>query len=61
MIKKCSLAVIGKVSAPASRIQVPNKQRKRAESHIFDHREQLMVMWHKAVNGENPGKLGDVC
>jgi len=44
-----------------STINLPNKQRKRAESHIYEHREQLLVMWNKAVNGENPGKLGDEC
>ncbi|RVT39276.1 DUF4160 domain-containing protein [Rheinheimera sediminis] len=43
---------------------LPNKQRKRAESHIAEHKPQLMLMWQKAVQGENPGKLddmGDVC
>lgn len=40
---------------------LPNKHRKRAENHIAEHREQLMHMWQKAVNGENPGKLGDIC
>nr|WP_290702435.1 DUF4160 domain-containing protein [Halomonas sp. UBA3074] len=40
---------------------LPNKQRKRAENRIAEHREQLMNMWQKAVKGENPGKLGDVC
>lgn len=40
---------------------LPNKQRKRAEAHITMYREQLMQMWRKAVKGENPGKLEDVC
>ncbi|MGP9802327.1 type II toxin-antitoxin system toxin DhiT [Rheinheimera sp. NSM] len=40
---------------------LPNKQRKRAESHIAAHRVQLMDMWHKAVKGQNPGKLEDLC
>ncbi|MDE8601532.1 DUF4160 domain-containing protein [Marinomonas sp. RSW2] len=40
---------------------LPNKQRKRAEAHISIYREQLMQMWRKAVKGENPGKLEDVC
>jgi hypothetical protein len=37
-----------------------NKQRKRAEYHIAEHRQQLMLMWQKAVAGENPGRLGDM-
>ncbi|MBY0417997.1 MAG: DUF4160 domain-containing protein [Pararheinheimera sp.] len=43
---------------------LPNKQRKRAESHIAEYKPQLMLMWQKTVQGENPGKLddmGDVC
>lgn len=40
---------------------LPNKQRKRAESHIAAHCVQLMDMWHKAVKGQNPGKLEDLC
>ncbi|NAZ72110.1 DUF4160 domain-containing protein [Vibrio toranzoniae] len=36
---------------------LPNKQRKRAESHIENNREKLMTMWEKAVAGINPGKL----
>lgn len=43
---------------------LPNKQRKRAESHIAQHQQQLMLMWQKAVIGKNPGKLdymGGVC
>jgi hypothetical protein len=39
---------------------LPNKQRKRAEHHIAQHRQQLMLMWKKAVTGENPGKLDDM-
>jgi len=39
---------------------LPNKQRKRAEAHI-SYREQLMQMWNKAVTGQNPGKLEDLC
>lgn len=39
---------------------LPNKQRKRAEHHIAQHRQQLMLMWQKAVTGENPGKLDDM-
>jgi hypothetical protein len=39
---------------------LPNKQRKRAESHIAQHQQQLMLMWQKAVTGENPGKLDDM-
>lgn len=38
----------------------PNKQRKRAESHIAQHKQQLMLMWQKAVIGKNPGKLEDM-
>lgn len=37
---------------------LPSKQRKRAEQHIAKHRADFLNMWHKAVNGENPGKLG---
>jgi hypothetical protein len=40
---------------------LPNKQRKRAEKHIYIHREEFMVMWRKAVHGKNPGKLEDLC
>lgn len=43
---------------------LPNKQRKRAEHHIAQHQQQLMLMWQKAVQGQNPGKLdemGGVC
>lgn len=40
---------------------LPNKQRKRAEAHINMYREQFMQMWRKAVKGENPGKLEDLC
>lgn len=36
---------------------LPNKQRKRAESHIENNREKRMTMWEKAVAGINPGKL----
>jgi len=39
---------------------LPNKQRKRAESHIAQHQQQLMLMWQKAVTGENPGTLDDM-
>lgn len=39
---------------------LPNKQRKRAESHIAQHQQQLKLMWQKAVTGENPGKLDDM-
>lgn len=39
---------------------LPNKQRKRAESHIAQYQQQLMLMWQKAVTGENPGKLDDM-
>ncbi|EGM77311.1 hypothetical protein Rhein_2593 [Rheinheimera sp. A13L] len=39
---------------------LPNKQRKRAEDYIAQHKPQLMLMWQKAVRGENPGKLGDM-
>jgi Domain of unknown function (DUF4160) len=39
---------------------LPNKQRKRAESHIAQNKQQLMLMWQKAVAGENPGKLDDM-
>jgi len=39
---------------------LPGKQRKRAEKHIAQHRQQLMLMWQKAVTGENPGKLDDM-
>ena len=39
---------------------LPNKQRKRAEHHIAQHKQQLMLMWKKAVTGENPGKLEDM-
>jgi|OM-RGC.v1.031845982 hypothetical protein len=39
---------------------LPNKQRKRAEHHIAQHKQQLMLMWQKAVTGENPGKLDDM-
>ena len=39
---------------------LPNKQRKRAESHIAQNKQQLMLMWQKAVTGENPGKLDDM-
>lgn len=40
---------------------LPNKQRKRAEHHIAMYRKGFMQMWCKAVNGENPGKLEDIC
>lgn len=40
---------------------LPSKQRKRAEAHITMYQEQLMQMWNKAVKGQNPGKLEDVC
>lgn len=43
---------------------LPNKQRKRAEQHIAQHKQQLMLMWQKAVQDQNPSKLddmGDVC
>ncbi|WP_421848500.1 type II toxin-antitoxin system toxin DhiT [Marinomonas sp.] len=40
---------------------LPSKQRKRAEAHITMYRYQLMQMWNKAVKGENPGKLEDLC
>lgn len=36
---------------------LPAKQRKRAENYINTHRQQLMAMWNKAVNGEHPGKI----
>jgi hypothetical protein len=39
---------------------LPNKQRKRAEHHIAQHKQQLILMWQKAVTGENPGKLDDM-
>ncbi|WP_206099318.1 DUF4160 domain-containing protein [Rheinheimera mangrovi] len=39
---------------------LPNKQRKRAESHIAEHRQQLMLMWQKAVIGKKTGKLEDM-
>lgn len=39
---------------------LPNKQRKSAEHHIAQHKQQLMLMWQKAVTGENPGKLDDM-
>ncbi len=43
---------------------LPNKQRKRAEHYLAHHKQQLMLMWKKAVTGENPGKsevMGGVC
>lgn len=49
---------------------LPRKQRKRAETHIFLHKEELLAMWNKAATGINPGKLmptntkaskGDLC
>ena len=40
---------------------LPNKQRKRAETHISMYREQFMQMWNKAVKGQNPGKLEGLC
>ncbi len=40
---------------------LPNNVGKVDYNLILEHGEQLMVMWNKAVNGENPGKLGDLC
>lgn len=40
---------------------LPPKQRKRAEHHIALYGNELMSMWEKAVRGEHPGKLEDVC
>lgn len=40
---------------------LPTKQRKRAESHITNYREQFLIMWNRAVNGMNPGKLEELC
>ncbi len=35
---------------------LPNKQRKRAETHIESNRMKFMSMWEKAVRGINPIK-----
>lgn len=40
---------------------LPPKQRKRAERHVVSYRNELMMLWEKAVRGEHPGKLEDVC
>lgn len=40
---------------------IPAKQRKRAVQHIHEYRNEIMSMWDRAVSGENPGKLEDLC
>lgn len=37
---------------------LPSKQRRLAEEHIAQNRDAFLDMWHRAVNGEHPGKLG---
>lgn len=40
---------------------LPNKQRKIAEKHIKQYKKQFLKMWNKAIKGEHPGKLEDLC